>query len=44
MSYITKNIQGPVTLQLILTSYDLSYITKNIQGPVTFIPHSIHLP
>ena len=35
MSYITKNIQGPVTTNNCAIVKDKSYITKNIQGPVT---------
>ncbi len=35
MSYITKNIQGPVTFGDVVGVILLSYITKNIQGPVT---------
>ena len=35
MSYITKNIQGPVTIDLYKIIESESYITKNIQGPVT---------
>ena len=35
MSYITKNSQGPVTVQPFSINSATSYITKNSQGPVT---------
>ena len=37
MSYITKNLQGPVTLLYSFYKNKMSYITKNLQGPVTFL-------
>ena len=43
-SYITKNLQGPVTLIDRMYKVEKSYITKNIQGPVTkYICNKIYL-
>lgn len=35
MSYITKNLQGPVTAITTSLYSGKSYITKNLQSPVT---------